>query len=232
MKITKEKIKEVEEEWQSNLLNWKSKRRQSSDKPKDFSSSSSSLNNHNNDNNQDSNTDSKGKIKTFSEILKEKSKSGARIGYNLHHYLDGEDDNEIKFDDLNDNDESNSSPPISSNHQQTPSLESNQDEEGNKLHHLSLPVLSLSPFINFFLCVTLPLTLHLLLVIRFEWVRDDKKLCIFICEKEIFIHYIFISQLQTFLLPFEYVLRLYDLFCSFFFFTHLFVHSDTSPFCL
>jgi len=29
VKITKEKIKEVEEEWQNNLLNWKSKRRQS-----------------------------------------------------------------------------------------------------------------------------------------------------------------------------------------------------------
>ena len=29
VKITKEKIKEVEEEWQNNLLSWKSKRRQS-----------------------------------------------------------------------------------------------------------------------------------------------------------------------------------------------------------
>lgn len=40
------------------------------------------------------------KTKTFSEILNEKAKSGHRIGYNLHKYLDGEleNENDIRFD--------------------------------------------------------------------------------------------------------------------------------------
>jgi len=81
-KITKEKIKEVEEEWQSNLLNWKSKRRvthvHSGADP--FSSDDSS------------DKSSRPRVKTFSEILNEKAKSGHRIGYNLQRYMDDEDD--------------------------------------------------------------------------------------------------------------------------------------------
>ncbi|CAG2101011.1 unnamed protein product [Medioppia subpectinata] len=40
------------------------------------------------------------KTRTFSEILSDKAKSGQRIGYNLHQYLDGELDNEkeLRFD--------------------------------------------------------------------------------------------------------------------------------------
>lgn len=124
VKITKEKIKEVEEEWQSNLLNWKSKRRQSSDKlPKDGS-------NQTDKDLKDQDSESKGKIKTFSEILKEKSKSGARIGYNLHHYLDGDDD-QINFN-LDQENEQNQNDNNSTTINNVPSLdiEHNGDESG------------------------------------------------------------------------------------------------------
>nr|XP_046918839.1 putative uncharacterized protein DDB_G0277255 isoform X2 [Dermatophagoides farinae] len=71
-KITKEKIKEVEEEWQNNLMSWKSKRKLTK--------------NHSEDEALPRNPNRK--TKTFSEILNEKAKSGARIGYNLHKYID------------------------------------------------------------------------------------------------------------------------------------------------
>lgn len=82
VKITKEKIKEVEEEWQNNLLNWKSKRRKSRSSGAEE---------------DDTQENSHRKIKTFSEILNEKAKSGHRIGYNLHKYVglgDEEGDND------------------------------------------------------------------------------------------------------------------------------------------
>lgn len=79
VKITKEKIKEVEEEWQNNLLNWKSKRRQSRLTGGEES---------------DSGDNQQRKIKTFSEILNEKAKSGQRIGYNLHKYIGMQDEEE------------------------------------------------------------------------------------------------------------------------------------------
>ena len=89
VKITKEKIKEVEEEWQSNLLNWKSKRRVNNN----------ILEGDKDDNNTgdgDDSGDGKRKIKTFSEILNEKAKSGHRIGYNLHRYgYEDEEDDDI-----------------------------------------------------------------------------------------------------------------------------------------
>uniref|UniRef100_T1L1L5 LIM zinc-binding domain-containing protein n=2 Tax=Tetranychus urticae TaxID=32264 RepID=T1L1L5_TETUR len=72
VKITKEKNKEVEEEWRNNFLNWKSKRRQSRLTGGEES---------------DSGDNQQRKIKTFSEILNEKAKSGQRIGYNLHKYI-------------------------------------------------------------------------------------------------------------------------------------------------
>ncbi|RWS27228.1 hypothetical protein B4U80_00452 [Leptotrombidium deliense] len=78
VKITKEKIKEVEEEWQNNLLNWKSKRRQT--RGNQTSDECESI---------DQQTR---KIKTFSEIIKEKAKSGHRIGYNLDKYIDTDGD--------------------------------------------------------------------------------------------------------------------------------------------
>lgn len=80
MKITKEKIKEVEEEWQNNLLNWKSKRRQSRGNtiPQDI----------------EEQTTVPRKIKTFQEILSEKAKSGHRIGYNLQRYISESGDEE------------------------------------------------------------------------------------------------------------------------------------------
>lgn len=77
--MTKEKIKEVEEEWQSNLLNWKSKRRQSKE-------------NKNSDSEENGQDGPQRKIKTFSEILNEKAKSGHRLGYNLSRYVEGEED--------------------------------------------------------------------------------------------------------------------------------------------
>lgn len=91
MKVTKEKIKEVEEEWQSNLLNWKSKRRQSKESAPNGSGGEG----------EDGDGSSNGgprRIKTFSEILNEKAKSGHRIGYNLHRYVEGEEENEVRFD--------------------------------------------------------------------------------------------------------------------------------------
>ena len=86
VKITKEKIKEVEEEWQNNLLSWKSKRRQGKRNTTDEEEECEERNSINNSR----------KIKTFNEILNEKAKSGYRIGYNLHHYLMNEEDNLIE----------------------------------------------------------------------------------------------------------------------------------------
>lgn len=86
VKITKEKLKEVEEEWQNNLLNWKSKRRKSRSSGND---------------NEESEDNQPRKIKTFSEILNEKAKSGHRIGYNLHKYVglqDGEEEGDENGD--------------------------------------------------------------------------------------------------------------------------------------
>ncbi|CAG2164748.1 unnamed protein product [Oppiella nova] len=91
VKITKEKIKEVEEEWHNNLMSWKSKRRQSKNSSEDESGTSLATNR---------------KTKTFSEILSDKAKSGQRIGYNLHKYLDGDLENET---DLRSNGDHNSS---------------------------------------------------------------------------------------------------------------------------
>lgn len=79
VKITKEKLKEVEEEWQNNLIDWKSKRRKSRSSGAD---------------NEESEDNQPRKIKTFSEILNEKAKSGHRIGYNLQKYVGLEDDEE------------------------------------------------------------------------------------------------------------------------------------------
>jgi len=88
VKITKEKIKEVEEEWQSNLLNWKSKR-----KVNHGSLENEDEGNNTGDENGKSNPR---KVKTFSEILNEKAKSGQRIGYNLHRYgYEDEEDDDI-----------------------------------------------------------------------------------------------------------------------------------------
>lgn len=76
VKITKEKIKEVEEEWQNNLMSWKSKRKLTKNNSEDELVLSRNTNR---------------KTKTFSEILNEKARSGGRIGYNLHRYADVED---------------------------------------------------------------------------------------------------------------------------------------------
>ncbi|KAH9425933.1 LIM domain only protein 7 [Dermatophagoides pteronyssinus] len=90
-KITKEKIKEVEEEWQNNLMSWKSKRKLTK--------------NHSEDETLPRNPNRK--TKTFSEILMEKAKSGARIGYNLHKYVDPDLENVDNVDNnLNNNNNS------------------------------------------------------------------------------------------------------------------------------
>lgn len=73
VKITKEKIKEVEEEWQNNLMSWKSKRKLTKNNSEDDPFFLSRNTNR--------------KTKTFSEILNEKARSGGRIGYNLHRYV-------------------------------------------------------------------------------------------------------------------------------------------------
>ncbi|XP_075677286.1 uncharacterized protein LOC113792499 isoform X2 [Dermatophagoides pteronyssinus] len=91
-KITKEKIKEVEEEWQNNLMSWKSKRKLTK--------------NHSEDETLPRNPNRK--TKTFSEILMEKAKSGARIGYNLHKYVDPDLENVDNVDNNNLNNNNNS----------------------------------------------------------------------------------------------------------------------------
>lgn len=85
--ISKEKIKEVEEEWQNNLLNWKSKRRQQLTQT--FEQAPNDLY---------ENTDSNGgrKIKTFAEMLEERAKSGNRLGFHLQRYLGADDDNNVE----------------------------------------------------------------------------------------------------------------------------------------
>lgn len=76
-KITKEKIKEVEEEWQNNLLNWKSKRRQNKT-PAEAEAEQREENNR--------------RIRTFSQILNEKAKSGQTLAYNLQSYISSSND--------------------------------------------------------------------------------------------------------------------------------------------
>lgn len=76
------KIKEVEEEWQNNLLKWKSKRRQQfhhSPEPNDLSTLGDVSN-------------SGRKIKTFAEIIEERAKSGNRLGFHLQRYIGATDD--------------------------------------------------------------------------------------------------------------------------------------------
>lgn len=94
-KISKNKIKEVEEEWQSNLLNWKSKRRQQF------------VGVHLNDNEDEQNNngpDSGRKIKTFAEMVEQRVKTGNRLNFHLQRYI-GSDDSEQSQDD--EGDESN-----------------------------------------------------------------------------------------------------------------------------
>lgn len=102
--ISKEKIKEVEEEWQNNLLNWKSKRRQQLTQT--FEQAPNDLYEI---------TDSNGgrKTKTFAEMMEERAKSGNRLGFHLQRYLSTDDDDEGRILDnreaksfLNDSDES------------------------------------------------------------------------------------------------------------------------------
>lgn len=98
VKITKEKIKETEEEWQNNLMSWKSKRKltkNNSDGEYDdivivnkcaqlcFLHSDTSMQPATNR-----------KTKTFTEILEGKARAGARIGYNLQKYIGVDDEDE------------------------------------------------------------------------------------------------------------------------------------------
>lgn len=98
-KISKEKIKEVEEEWQNNLLNWKSKRRQQLSHSVDYEPDPGS------DNNNDCGTR---KVKTFAEMIEQRAKSGNRLSFHLQRYAgtDGDEDDTEKHDD-NDNDQEN-----------------------------------------------------------------------------------------------------------------------------
>lgn len=95
VKITKEKIKEVEEEWQNNLMSWKSKRKLTKNNSEglsllfNFKGSTNLLLLLRLDESLMQRNPNR-KTKTFSEILHEKARSGARIGYNLHKYVDAE----------------------------------------------------------------------------------------------------------------------------------------------
>jgi hypothetical protein len=125
VKITKDKIKEVEEEWQNNLLNWKSKRRQSRGTC-NVTSTRAQLEPENDE------VNSNRKIKTFSEILNEKAKSGYRIGYNLHKYIrngseDDDDEREGEGDEDDGDDEED---------------DETSEEREEPLRHSSHPVLT------------------------------------------------------------------------------------------
>lgn len=104
-KISKEKIKEVEEEWQNNLLNWKSKRRQQLSHSVDYEPDQSS------DNNNDCGSR---KVKTFAEMIEQRAKSGNRLSFHLQRYAGTEggyedDDSKLtKGDDSADEDENGS----------------------------------------------------------------------------------------------------------------------------
>ena len=97
MKVTKEKIKETEEEWQHNLLNWKSKRRQSKEGATGPETNNSAPNSNSGSNPNSDSDEAKRKIKTFGEMLKEKAKAGQRLGYSLHRYVEGEEDPSIEM---------------------------------------------------------------------------------------------------------------------------------------
>lgn len=99
-KISKEKIKEVEEEWQNNLLNWKSKRRQQLSHSVDIHEQADpSL-----DNNNDCGTR---KVKTFAEMIEQRAKSGNRLSFHLQRYAstDGDEDEDDGDDDGDEDDD-------------------------------------------------------------------------------------------------------------------------------
>lgn len=89
-RISKDKIKEVDEEWQNNLLNWKSKRRQQINLP--IETSRDSL--YNTDNQGSDSANSQRKIKTFAEMLEERAKKGNRLNFHLQRYIGAEDDDD------------------------------------------------------------------------------------------------------------------------------------------
>lgn len=91
-KITKDKLKEVEEEWQTNLNKWKSKRRQH------FVGPSS---NGGEQNNNDLENSSGRKVKTFAEMIEQRARSNnTRLKFNLNRYIGSGDE-----DDANDTEE-------------------------------------------------------------------------------------------------------------------------------
>lgn len=86
--ISKEKIKEVEEEWQNNLLNWKSKRRQQFVGQHDPQQ-------RNDEQNADQGDNANGrKIKTFAEMIEQRAKTGNKLNFNLERYIGSGDDDE------------------------------------------------------------------------------------------------------------------------------------------
>lgn len=83
-KISKDKIKENEEEWQNNLLQWKSKRRQQFNPT--YEQEPSELSNLG-----DASLSGR-KIKTFAEMMEERARSGNRLGFHLQRYMSATDD--------------------------------------------------------------------------------------------------------------------------------------------
>lgn len=83
---SKDKIKEVEEEWQNNLLNWKSKRRQQLVNTVEYNPRGSFDINEGDANNHR-------KVKTFAEMLDQRAKVGTRLGFNLMRYIENDDEN-------------------------------------------------------------------------------------------------------------------------------------------
>ena len=88
--ISKEKIKEVEEEWQNNLLNWKSKRRQQIGHLVD--------NDQQNNNAQTNDHGTGRKIKTFAEMIEQRNRNGNRLNFNLERYIGSGEDDEVDED--------------------------------------------------------------------------------------------------------------------------------------
>lgn len=89
-KITKDKLKEVEEEWQSNLLKWKSKRRQHFVAPSGNNGDEHEQNNNNLENGGGR------KVKTFAEIIEQRARAGNRLNFNLQRYIGSGDEEEVE----------------------------------------------------------------------------------------------------------------------------------------
>ena len=114
------------------MLNWKSKRRQTS--------STGKLGEDEDDSNNSNNSERK--VKTFTEILNEKAKSGHRIGYNLHRYLSDGNDDDLDLSQLLSSSENKHHPNHSQQQTQQASSDADKNLKEGKIYFLAFKGLS------------------------------------------------------------------------------------------